>query len=306
MDGIDSKRLRYFARIAQDGSLTKAAGVLGIAQPALSRQMRMLEEELGTSLFSRTARGMRLTEEGEYLLASISGPLRELDLAFRNIRAAATKVEGDFAIGMPTGVNHAIGKDLALRMHARYPDMRLKFVEGVTGSLLDWLMRGMIDFAVLETPSRDERFEDIPLLSAPLKLVGPPICAGETSAPITFANALKLPLILPSHHLGTRNILNAAAAAAHLPLVARFETDSPRLALDLVENGMGYAVLPDLFVPKLAGAGSVTNQLLRDPILHFELHMSTRKRTGLIAGHCEAALKSSVADLLNSCGPQIA
>jgi LysR family transcriptional regulator, nitrogen assimilation regulatory protein len=67
---MENRRLSYFVRIAEDGSLTKAAGVLRIAQPALSRQIRLLEEELGVSLFSRTARGMQLTEEGEYLRAS--------------------------------------------------------------------------------------------------------------------------------------------------------------------------------------------------------------------------------------------
>lgn len=70
---MEIKRISYFVRIAEDGSLTKAAGILRFAQPALSRQMRLLEEELGVTLFNRTARGMRLTEESEYLRAAAAG-----------------------------------------------------------------------------------------------------------------------------------------------------------------------------------------------------------------------------------------
>ena len=82
-------RLSYFVRIAADGSLSKAAGILRIAQPALSRQMRLLEEELGVALFERTQRGMQLTENGGHLYSSVAGPLQEIDRAHResNVRS---------------------------------------------------------------------------------------------------------------------------------------------------------------------------------------------------------------------------
>jgi LysR family transcriptional regulator, nitrogen assimilation regulatory protein len=74
---VDFKRLGYFAQIAELGSLTRAAERMGIAQPSLSRQMRLLEEELGVTLFTRGPRGMQLTEAGELLRSRIVGPMRQ-------------------------------------------------------------------------------------------------------------------------------------------------------------------------------------------------------------------------------------
>ena len=80
---MDTHRLKYFLRIAEEGSVTRAAAVLGVAQPALSRQIRLLEEDLGITLFHRTRRGVHLTEEGERLRSSTAAPLRQLELAVR-------------------------------------------------------------------------------------------------------------------------------------------------------------------------------------------------------------------------------
>src|ERR1700761_5036470 len=119
---MEIRRLSYFVRIAEDGSLTKAAGVLRIAQPALSRQVRLLEEELGVALFSRTARGMRLTEEGEFLRASVAGPLRAMELALQSVRSFSSRIEGNFGIGMPSAIAAVLAKPLVLRMDAGFPN----------------------------------------------------------------------------------------------------------------------------------------------------------------------------------------
>src|SRR5437016_6839562 len=136
---MEIRRLRYFVRVAEDGSLTKAAGVLRVAQPALTRQIRLLEKEIGVALFNRTPRGMQLTEEGEYLRASVAGPLRALELALQNIRSFSSRIEGNFAIGMPASIGDILAKPLAMRMDADFPNIKLRIVEGPTGSLVDWL-----------------------------------------------------------------------------------------------------------------------------------------------------------------------
>jgi len=101
---METRRLKYFVRIAEDGSLMRAAGVLRIAQPALSRQLRLLEEDLGLTLFRRTPRGMQLTQEGELLRVAVAGPLRELELALQNIRSLSARVEGNIVLGMPSNI----------------------------------------------------------------------------------------------------------------------------------------------------------------------------------------------------------
>src|SRR5215471_7971497 len=127
---MDTRRLRYFVRIAEDGSLTRAAGVLRIAQPALSRQIRLLEEELGIALFNRTARGMQLTEEGEHLRACVAGPLRSLELALQNARSFSSHIEGNFTLGMTSGIGEILAKPLVLRMSSEFPNIKLRIVEG--------------------------------------------------------------------------------------------------------------------------------------------------------------------------------
>src|SRR5215213_7880271 len=98
---MDTHRLKYFLRIADEGSITRAAGVLGIAQPALSRQVRLLEEDLGVTLFRRTRRGVELTEEGERLRASTAGPLRLLDIAVQYAGSPVARLERGMRLGMP-------------------------------------------------------------------------------------------------------------------------------------------------------------------------------------------------------------
>jgi DNA-binding transcriptional LysR family regulator len=295
---IDLRRLRYFARIALDGSLTRAAGVLGIAQPALSRQMHVLEESLGVRLFQRTARGMRLTEEGEYLLAATAGPLRELDLAIQTVRSAG--VQGDFAVGMPPGINDAIGRDLALAVRERFPEVRLKLVEGVTGSLLDWMGRGVIDLAVVEAPSDDPRFELTPVLDTPLVLVGRGDGgdAGPAAPPVPFAAALDMPLVLPSHHLGIKQVLTTAAAAARRPLVAPYETDSARLALQLVDAGLGEAILPALMVPPAERTGRYRLRGLAGADLPYRLYLAARHAQGRAPGAIDRWIGPCIAGLI--------
>ncbi len=241
---METRRLTYFLRIADDGSLTRAAEFLRIAQPALSRQMRLLEEELGVTLFQRTARGMQLTEEGEYLRASVSGPMRAIELALQNVRSFSTRIEGDFTLGMPSGMTELLAAPLALRMDADFPSVRLRIVEGVHGSLIDWLNRGIVDFALLEEPSLDDRLSQRELFTERLVLVGAAASGLTPRRSRTLAQVVQLPLILLSHHMGLRGLFNDALSKLKLSPNIRFEAGSCRLVKELVEAGMGYAVMP--------------------------------------------------------------
>src|SRR5882757_2999954 len=267
---MDTKRLGYFVRVAQDGSLTKASGVLRIAQPALSRQIRLLEEELGLSLFERTARGMQLTEEGDYLLTSVAGPLRDLELAVQNARKFSPRIEGNVTLGMPASIAEILAHSLALRMDAHFPNIKVRIVEGPMGALIDWLGRGVIDFGFLEDASHSERLADRELHSDSLVLVGGP---GSNLVPETlvpFKKAALLPLIVPSHHLGIRGVLNDAAARSSTTLNIRFEADSSRLIKDLVADGIGYAILPLHYFRKEFTDGKLRYSPLTKPTLTLQ------------------------------------
>ena len=273
---METRRLKYFARIADDGSLMKAAGVLRIAQPALSRQLRLLEEELGVQLFQRTSRGMQLTEHGERLRAAIAGPLRELELALQSIRSTSLRVEGHVTIGMPSGIGDALARSMVLRLDAELPNVRLRVVEGINGSLIDWLIRGVVDFALLEEAASDERVSNRELRREPLVLVGPASSSLSSRRAVPFRDVARLPLIVPSHHMGIRGALDAAARKVRRNLNIRFEVDSVPLARDLVERDMGYAVLPHAYFSGLLAEGRCKQAPINGPALWLPTYLSRR------------------------------
>src|SRR5215510_5853128 len=118
---MDTHRLKYFLRIADEGSINRAASVLGIAQPALSRQVRLLEEDLGVTLFRRTARGVQLTEEGERLRATTVAPLRQLELAMRYAGSPLARVERGLHIGLPPTAACFLSVPLLDSLSAAFP-----------------------------------------------------------------------------------------------------------------------------------------------------------------------------------------
>jgi LysR family nitrogen assimilation transcriptional regulator len=273
---MEIRRLRYFVRIAEDGSLTKAAGVLRVAQPALTRQVRLLEKELGVSLFNRTARGMQLTEEGEYLRGSVAGPLRAMELALQNVRSLSPRIEGNFAVGMPSSLGSILATPLVLRMNSDFPNIRLRIMEGITGSLIDWLHRGMLDFALLEEQSRDERLTDREIICERLVLVGPAASTINPKRAVSFDKVTQLPLILPTHHLGIRGVFNDALAKARASADIRFEADSCKLIKELVAGDMGYSILPLCYFRQECEAGTLRYAPIVRPFLSLPTFLSYR------------------------------
>jgi LysR family nitrogen assimilation transcriptional regulator len=300
---MEIRRLKYFARIAEDGSLTKAAGVLRIAQPALSRQIRLLEEELGVALFRRTARGMQLTEEGEYLRSAVVGPLRTVELALQNVRSLNSRIEGNFSIGMPSSLGELLGATLVQRIHENFPNIRLRIVEGITGSLIDWLHRGMLDFALLEEESRDDRLTDQKLLSMKLMLVGPPSSSLSPGRPQAFEKLLQMPLILPTHHLGVRGILNDMLARLRLNANIRFEADSCRLIKELVGTGLGYAILPLAYFRQEHARSAIRYAPIVKPTLALPVILSYRTGSRVAANRVEGIVISAISRITQElCG----
>ncbi|MET0364038.1 MAG: LysR family transcriptional regulator [Sphingobium sp.] len=303
---MELKRLRYFLRIASDGSLTKAAGVLGIAQPALSRQMRLLEEELGVSLFTRTARGMRLTDEGEYLRAAAAGPLRELEMAFQNIRTFPAPAQAQFAIGIASNLSDLLAAPLALHLRSLFPSVRFKLVDGITGSLTDWLKRGIVDFVLVEEAVRSEQFRERVLTSLPLVLGGPPDSPLPPEQHIRFADAAGLPLVQTSHHIGIRGVLDDCAGRMGMKLNILFEADNARLIRSLLEAGTGYSILPQCYFLPAIQNGTLRIWPITDPVPEITLALASRTNSQLsarLAHEIEDALATFVEEYLKALPP---
>lgn len=274
---METRRLQYFLAIAEQGSMGRAASVLGIAQPALSRQVRLLEEALGAPLFVRTRRGMQLTEDGEQLRASIKKPMSEIELALQNVGAPSAPIESVVALGMPSTAAPTLAIPLLSRVCAAFPKVRFRVIDGQSGALIDGLLRGEIDVALVYGPLPDERLFDRDILSENLVLVGGPQAQLRADKPVDFRALTALPLAAPSHHHGVRAILDKTALRLDAPLNIVLEIDSLQLTKDYVESSAAYTVTPLSAVRRECQAGRLCYAPLQNPTLSQTLVFAVRQ-----------------------------
>src|SRR5262245_48674920 len=142
---MDLRQLRTFVSLAELGSLTRVSNKLRIAQPALSRQIRLLEEEIGVNLFVRHSRGMELTESGAELLKRAAGPLRQLELSVSEVRDLGSQVSGLVSLGLLPSVSGILAGHVAQVAAETLPHVLLRIAEGNARHLHEWLERGEID-----------------------------------------------------------------------------------------------------------------------------------------------------------------
>jgi DNA-binding transcriptional LysR family regulator len=237
-------QLKTFVRIAELGSISRASDRMRIAQPALSRQMKLLQEEVGVALFERHHRGMRLTEAGEELLRRIPGLVRQLDQAYADVRSLGGATRGQVVFGIVPTVSYILAGQLAYRVAEEFPDISLRIVESYSGHLVEWLQRREVDAAIVYGPGSSLHMSAEDLLVEELTLVGPPDSDLKPDTAVSVAAFARLPLVLPSRPHGLRMALESAAARANAKLSVRFEADSFRVLEDLVARGLGYTALP--------------------------------------------------------------
>ncbi|MCP5368200.1 MAG: LysR family transcriptional regulator [Hyphomicrobiales bacterium] len=241
---MDVRQLRTFLHVAELGSFSRAAERLRIAQPALGRQVRLLEEELGVRLFTRHGRGVTLTPPGKVLLDRAAAILRQLERARVDVAAEGGAESGHVVVGLPPTVADILAGPLVARFHDAHPRISLRVVVGFSGFLQEWLLSGRMDLAVLYTARVARNLRAEPLLTENLFLVGPGGCGLAPDAGVPFADLARRPLILPSPSHGLRALVDETAAARGIDLTVPVEADGLRILKDLVVRGLGYTVLP--------------------------------------------------------------
>jgi len=297
---MEHKWLRNFLRVAELGSLSKASDRLRIAQPALSRQIRLIEAELGIALFTRHRRGMELTAAGLDLQRRILDPLEAIDRAIDEMRMGSDGVGAPLALGMPPTVSCILAGRLARHVANGAPGLSLRIVEGYTGYLVDWLQSGEIDAAILYGPAADFHLHTEDLLVEDLVMIGP---GGGSLAPdrrTAFNQFALSDLILPSDPHGLRVVLERAAARASRPLNIRFEADSLLVLKELVEAGLGFSALPLSAVGREVATGRLQYSPLEMPTPRRQLILCTLpERSGASATKAIARLiREQIAQLV--------
>lgn len=258
-------QLETLIHVAELGSLSRAAERLHIAQPALSRQVRMLERELGVQVFDRHGRGMVLTEPGQEVLRHAYRVFGELD-EIRSVAAEGdTGLRGHLSVGLPPTVADLLTLPLVTAMTEHHPNATLRVVGAYSRFLLDWLRRGDIDLAVLYEGSPIRTLHTVALLDEELHLIGPSNAGLSLDSPIPFADLAGERMLLPSRGHGLRDLLDAAAAQAGFDLTVRVEADSYSTLKDLVKANHGMTILPLAPIYAEIAIGGLSYAPLVDP-----------------------------------------
>ena len=237
---MDLKQLSGFVQVAELGSFTRAAAVLRVAQPALSRQVRALEVELRQTLFERNGRGVTLTPAGTRLLAHGRGILQQVQRAVQELEELRGKPTGLLSIGLPPTLSRTLTAPLVEGFRARFPGAGVSVVEGLTHYMLEWLVQGRIDAALVynATPSTAVALQ--PVLEEPLQLIS---ARGGRAAPVSLAELAGCELVIPSRpHALRMRVETALAEAGLVPRVA-LEIESVGAMLALVQRHGLHAVL---------------------------------------------------------------
>jgi LysR family transcriptional regulator, nitrogen assimilation regulatory protein len=242
---MDLKQLEYFVRVAELGSFTRAAVALDVAQPALSRQVRLLEVELRQNLLTRNGRGAAPTEAGRLLLAHGRGILHQVERAREELGRVRGALAGRVAVGLPPSVAKVLAVPLIREFRQRMPEATLSITEGLSVAMHESLATGRLDIALLYNPGPSAGVELTPLLEESLFVVQRRAGAAPPAKPrpIALRDVASLPLVIPSRPNAIRMLVEAEMANLGCrPLIA-LEIDGVPAILDLVEDGAGSAVL---------------------------------------------------------------
>ena len=309
---MDLKQLEYFVRVAELGSFTRAAGVLGIAQPALSRQVRLLEVELRQNLLLRNGRGVTPTDAGKLLLEHGRGSRHQGERAREDLGRVRGALAGRVAVGLPPSIAKMLTVPLTRAFRTRLPNAALSISEGLTISMQEGLQTGRLDIALLYNPPASPDLTTLPLMEEELFLIGPnapgPGGKGKGGAaksprvangPISLHAVSQLPLVIPSRPNAIRMVVETEMAGIGCRPNIALEIDGVAAILDLVADGAGYAVLPQYALATATRPETLLARSIDKPRLVGRLALATSAtRTTTMTQQAMIALVQEVAGVV--------
>jgi LysR family nitrogen assimilation transcriptional regulator len=237
------RQLRYFVKIVEAGSFSKAASVVHVAQPALSQQIAELEQRLGVSLLQRSARGVRPTAAGTALYKEATGLLHQLDQLPRIIRAPDDETEGLVNLGIAISLAPKIIGGLLEECRATLPKVTIRLSDGDSFSLAGKITSTALDLAILYEDGLTAQVSRTPLFRQKMFVISKtPVLEGKEV--ITLRELAQLPLVLPAPGNGRRDLIDRTFADAKLVHRIVLETDSLGSEMWAVRNDVGCTILP--------------------------------------------------------------
>ena len=297
---MELSQLRTVIHVAELGSLSKAADRLHIAQPALSRQVRMLEDELGARLFERHGRGMVITETGQEVLRHAYRVMGEVQEIRASVVDGDVALRGHVSIGMPPTVSDILTVPLVSAIRDRHPEATVRIVSAYSGYVLDWLHRGEIDVAVLFESKGARSLRSTLLLEENLHLIGSQDARLSPDTPVNFEALATEKLLLPSAGHSLRALLDECTRGLGFNLNVQVEADSFSVLKDLVRSKHGMTILPLAPIHDEISSGILTHAPLTNPVPKRRLMMSfpSDRPATRLAKFAGQALVATVSDLV--------
>lgn len=279
MNGISMRHLRYFEALAQHGHFGRAARACAISQPALSAQLKELEEILGAVLVERGARQIRLTGLGETFARRVGDILRAVDELADLARASHSPLVGRLRLGVIPTVAPYLLPRLIKELGRRYPDLDLRPREAVTQKLLDDLMAARLDTAIVALPVSRPSLTEVALFDETFVLVRP---AGDAGKPVPNAQTLREMrlLLLEEGHCFRDQAISFCKLGHPLPRNL-MEGSSLATLVQMVGAGIGVTLIPEMAVPIETRSAAVSIARLPRPRPSRRIGMVWRKSNPL-------------------------
>jgi LysR family nitrogen assimilation transcriptional regulator len=241
---MDLRQFRYFIHAAKRQNFRRASEDLRIAQSAMTRQIQILERELGFLLFDRVKRGVRLTAAGQRLLERSQLILGEVDRLKETLQIEAHVPSGPVSLAAPPSIGRLLFNRLAQTFLKSYPKVTLSLLEGWTSNAMGQLRRGELSLAIMSDPPPDPLLEYVRLFTESIYLVGRPGDPWLKKRSLEVKSLADLPLVMTSKTNRTRQLIENSAAREGARLDVRLELESPETLQQLLLSGRIYGLLP--------------------------------------------------------------
>lgn len=265
---LDIKQLKYFIAIAEEEQITGAAKRLHMAQPPLSYQLKVLEEELDVKLVERGSRKIKLTDAGRILKNRAEQIVELTKAAEKELRDFRNGIQGTLALGTVSSSGTSLLPERLRKFHSLYPDINFEIWEGNTYKVLEMLNHGLIEVGIVRTPFNIENYMSICLEREPMAAVASN--ASEFSfqnKSISISELKDKPLII--YRRFEKQILKACYDKGFEPKIF-CKNDDARTTLLWADNGLGIAIVPKTAI-KLTGSANLKYAVIDEPDLETQI-----------------------------------
>ncbi|MDO6459688.1 LysR family transcriptional regulator [Granulosicoccaceae sp. 1_MG-2023] len=272
---IDLRQLNTFLTVADTGSFSRASEKLFVAQPALSRQIRMLEEALNVEVFVRHGRGVVMTAAGELLYERARDLLQSLERTQADVTAVAGEVTGQVVLGLLPTVTHTFSGTIVEQYRKHFPQVHLAVRSAMSGTLQQMVMQHRANIAISYNHANHKNLRYRPLLEERLYLISATDTKAAKRSEITLEEVLDLPLVMPEDKHGLRVAMEKEAAERKKTLNVPLEVSAWPMLPDMVRRGLGYTILSSAAVHDMTQRHEVVAVPITSPEIKRTLSLVT-------------------------------